>query len=62
MSPSVANAIKEATTTYNADGTENTNLLANTMGTLKRALCWRRNPAVMRQAGANGAAIGELVP
>ncbi|MDW8846756.1 hemagglutinin repeat-containing protein [Erwinia sp. MMLR14_017] len=60
MSPYIANAIKKATTTYNADGTENTNLLANTMAHAVAGAVLAQMSGNSASAGAAGAAGGEL--
>jgi filamentous hemagglutinin len=60
MSPYIAVAIKKATTTYNADGTENTNLLANTMAHAVAGAVLAQISGNNASAGAAGAAGGEL--
>ncbi|MEM6053005.1 VENN motif pre-toxin domain-containing protein [Erwinia sp. P7711] len=60
MSPYIANAIKKATTTYNPDGTENTNLLANTMAHAVAGAVLAQMSGNSASAGAAGAAGGEL--
>lgn len=61
MAPYIANAIKQATTTYNADGTENVNLLANTMAHAVAGAVLAQISGSSASAGAAGAAGGELV-
>ncbi|WP_336768068.1 hemagglutinin repeat-containing protein [Pantoea endophytica] len=60
MAPYIANAIKQATTTYNADGTENVNLLANTMAHAVAGAVLAQISGSSASAGAAGAAGGEL--
>ncbi|MBY4839953.1 hemagglutinin repeat-containing protein [Pantoea sp. DY-5] len=60
MAPYIANAIKQATTTYNADGTENFNLLANTMAHAVAGAVLAQISGSSASAGAAGAAGGEL--
>ena len=60
MAPYIANAIKKATTTQNADGTENTNLVANTMAHAVAGAVLAQIAGSHAGAGAAGAAGGEL--
>ena len=60
MAPYIANAIKKATTTQNADGTENTNLVANTMAHAVAGAVLAQIAGSNAGAGAAGAAGGEL--
>nr|WP_252867567.1 hemagglutinin repeat-containing protein [Pantoea sp. AV62] len=60
MAPYIANAIKKATTTQNADGTENTNLAANTMAHAVAGAVLAQIAGSSAGAGAAGAAGGEL--
>jgi len=60
MAPYIANAIKKATTTQNADGTENTNLAANTMAHAVAGAVLAQIAGSNAGAGAAGAAGGEL--
>lgn len=60
MAPYIANAIKQATTTHNADGTENVNLVANTMAHAVAGAVLAQISGNSAAAGAAGAAGGEL--
>nr|WP_305961325.1 MULTISPECIES: hemagglutinin repeat-containing protein [unclassified Pantoea] len=60
MAPYIANAIKKATTSYNADGTEKTNLVANTMAHAVAGAVLAQMSGSSAAAGAAGAAGGEL--
>ncbi|WP_338577343.1 VENN motif pre-toxin domain-containing protein [Erwinia sp. E_sp_W01_1] len=60
MAPYVANAIKKATTTYNADGSEHINLMANTMAHAVAGAVLAQISGSSAAAGAAGAAGGEL--
>lgn len=60
MAPYIANAIKKATTTQNADGTENTNLAANTMAHAVAGAVLAQIAGSNAGAGAAGATGGEL--
>ena len=60
MAPYLANAIKKATTTYNPDGTENTNQVANTMAHAVAGAVLAQIAGGSAAAGAAGAAGGEL--
>jgi filamentous hemagglutinin len=61
MAPYIANAIKKATTSYNADGTEKTNLVANTMAHAVAGAILAEISGGDAAAGAAGAASGELI-
>jgi filamentous hemagglutinin len=61
MAPYIANAIKKATTSYNADGTEKTNLVANTMAHAVAGAILAEISGGDGAAGAAGAAGGELI-
>ena len=60
MAPYVANAIKKATTTYNADGSEHINLMANTMAHAVAGAVLAQISGSSAAAGAAGATGGEL--
>lgn len=61
MAPYIANAIKKATTSYNADGTEKTNLVSNTMAHAVAGAILAEISGGDGAAGAAGAAGGELI-
>ncbi|UXO71024.1 hemagglutinin repeat-containing protein [Pantoea dispersa] len=60
MAPYIANAIKQATTIHNADGTENVNLVANTMAHAVAGAVLAQMSGSSAVSGAAGAAGGEL--
>ncbi|WP_247653146.1 VENN motif pre-toxin domain-containing protein [Pantoea sp. Cy-640] len=60
MAPYIANAIKQVTTTHNADGTENVNLVANTMAHAVAGAVLAQMSGSSAAAGAAGASGGEL--
>jgi len=61
MAPYIANAIKKATTSYNADGTEKTNLVSNTMAHAVAGAILAEISGGDAAAGAAGGAGGELI-
>ncbi|MDO6409913.1 glycohydrolase toxin TNT-related protein [Pantoea phytobeneficialis] len=61
MAPYIANTIKKATTTYDANGKEQTNLLANTMAHAVAGAVLAQLAGNSAAAGAAGAAGGELM-
>nr|WP_277268659.1 hemagglutinin repeat-containing protein [Pantoea septica] len=60
MAPYLANAIKKATTTYDAQGNEHTDVLANTMAHAVAGAVLAQIAGGSAAAGAAGAAGGEL--
>ncbi|WP_167347153.1 VENN motif pre-toxin domain-containing protein, partial [Type-E symbiont of Plautia stali] len=60
MAPYIANAIKQATTSYDAQGNPQTNVLANTMAHAVAGAVLAQISGNSAAAGASGAAGGEL--